>query len=137
MAQKFDLTIETRQLHLQVDMPHSLPLINADVSMIERVVTNLLDNAVRHSPQGSTIRLKVWQEEAQLQVEVSDSGPGIDEALREQLFQRPSVLGHQASREDRGGLGLLIVRRMLELHGGGIRLMDSVSGARFRFFVPL
>ncbi|HCT4966310.1 TPA: ATP-binding protein [Citrobacter koseri] len=137
VAQKFDLTIETRQLHLQVDMPHSLPLINADVSMIERVVTNLLDNAVRHSPQGSTIRLKVWQEEAQLQVEVSDSGPGIDEALREQLFQRPSVLGHQASREDRGGLGLLIVRRMLELHGGGIRLMDSVSGARFRFFVPL
>ncbi|HDS4827869.1 TPA: ATP-binding protein, partial [Citrobacter koseri] len=135
VAQKFDLTIETRQLHLQVDMPHSLPLINADVSMIERVVTNLLDNAVRHSPQGSTIRLKVWQEEAQLQVEVSDSGPGIDEALREQLFQRPSVLGHQASREDRGGLGLLIVRRMLELHGGGIRLMDSVSGARFRFFV--
>lgn len=75
-------------------MPHSLPLINADVSMIERVVTNLLDNAVRHSPQGSTIRLKVWQEEAQLQVEVSDSGPGIDEALRDQLFQRPSVLGH-------------------------------------------
>ncbi|HCC5756499.1 TPA: ATP-binding protein [Citrobacter koseri] len=137
VAQKFDLTIETRQLHLQVDMPHSLPLINADVSMIERVVTNLLDNAVRHSPQGSTIRLKVWQEEAQLQVEVSDSGPGIDEALREQLFQRPSVLGYQASREDRGGLGLLIVRRMLELHGGGIRLMDSVSGARFRFFVPL
>ncbi|SUX86450.1 sensor protein KdpD [Citrobacter koseri] len=137
VAQKFDLTIETRQLHLQVDMPHSLPLINADVSMIERVVTNLLDNAVRHSPQGSAIRLKVWQEEAQLQVEVSDSGPGIDEALREQLFQRPSVLGHQASREDRGGLGLLIVRRMLELHGGGIRLMDSVSGARFRFFVPL
>lgn len=137
VAQKFDLTIETRQLHLQVDMPHPLPLINADVSMIERVVTNLLDNAVRHSPQGSTIRLKVWQEEAQLQVEVSDSGPGIDEALRDQLFQRPSVLGHQASREDRGGLGLLIVRRMLELHGGGIRLMDSVSGARFRFFVPL
>lgn len=137
VAQKFDLTIETRQLHLQVDMPHSLPLINADVSMIERVVTNLLDNAVRHSPQGSTIRLKLWQEEAQLQVEVSDSGPGIDEALRDQLFQRPSVLGHQASREDRGGLGLLIVRRMLELHGGGIRLMDSVSGARFRFFMPL
>jgi signal transduction histidine kinase len=43
---------------------------------------------------------------------------------------------HQASRENRGGLGLLIVKRMLELHGGGIRLMDSVSGARFRFFVP-
>jgi len=137
VAQKFDLTIETRQLHLQVDMPHSLPLINADVSMIERVVTNLLDNAVRHTPQGGTIRLKVWQENTQLQVEVADSGPGVEAAMREQLFQRPSALSQKASREARGGLGLLIVRRMLELHGGGIRLMDATSGACFRFFVPL
>lgn len=137
VAQKFDLTIETRQLQLQVDMPHSLPLINADVSMIERVVTNLLDNAVRHTPQGGAIRLKVWQENAQLQVEVADSGPGVEEEMREQLFQRPSALSQKASREARGGLGLLIVRRMLELHGGGIRLMDAAPGACFRFFVPL
>ena len=53
------------------------------------------------------------------------------------MFQRPSALNPQAAREHRGGLGLLIVKRMLELHGGGIRLMESVSGARFRFFVPL
>ena len=57
--------------------------------------------------------------------------------LRDDLFQRPSALSAQASREDRGGLGLLSVKRMLELHGGGIRLVESVSGARFRFFVPL
>jgi Signal transduction histidine kinase len=81
--------------------------------------------------------MAVWQENEQLQVEVADSGAGIDAALRDGLFQRPSALNPQASRENRGGLGLLIVKRMLELHGGGIRLMDSVSGARFRFFVPL
>lgn len=137
VAQKFDLMIETRQLQLRVDMPHSLPLINADVSMIERVVTNLLDNAVRHTPLGGSIWLKVWQENAQLQVEVADSGPGVEEEMREQLFQRPSALSQKASREARGGLGLLIVRRMLELHGGDIRLMDAASGACFRFFVPL
>jgi signal transduction histidine kinase len=137
VAQKFDLAIVTRKLKLQVDMPRSLPLVNADVSMIERVVTNLLDNAVRHTPQGGTILLRVWQEDEQLQVEVADSGPGVEERLRDNLFQRPSALNSQASRENRGGLGLLIVKRMLELHGGGISLMDSVSGARFRFFVPL
>jgi signal transduction histidine kinase len=54
--------------------------------------------------------------------------------LRDDLFVRPSALNTQASRDNRGGLGLLIVKRMLELHGGGIRLMDSVSGARFRLF---
>lgn len=137
VAQKFDLAVETRQLQLHIDVPRHLPMVNADVSMIERVVTNLLDNAIRHTPQGGDIWLKVWQENEQLQVDVADSGPGIDTALQEQLFQRPSALSQQASRENRGGLGLLIVKRMLELHGGGIQLMDAEQGARFRFYVPL
>ena len=137
MAQKFDLAIETRQLKLKVDMPRGLPQVLADVSMIERVVTNLLDNAVRHTPVGGTIALRVWQEGAQLQVEVADSGPGVEQELRDQLFQRPSALNPKSVRENRGGLGLLIVRRMLELHGGGIRLMEASAGACFRFFVPL
>jgi len=137
VAQKFDLAVRTRNLQLHFEVPQQLPMVNADLSMIERVVTNLLDNAVRHTPPGGEIWLKVWQEGEQLQMEVSDSGPGIDESLREALFQRPSALSQQGAREDRGGLGLLIVRRMLELHGGGIRLMEAAQGARFRFFVPL
>ena len=137
VAQKFELTARTREVNLQIDVPGPLPLVNADVSMIERVVTNLLDNAMRHTPVGGEIRLAVWQENQQIQVEVADNGTGVDAALRDDLFQRPSALSAQASREDRGGLGLLIVKRMLELHGGGIRLVESVSGARFRFFVPL
>ncbi|EMF1894227.1 ATP-binding protein [Enterobacter roggenkampii] len=137
VAQKFELTARTREVNLHIDVPGPLPMVNADVSMIERVVTNLLDNAMRHTPGGGEIRLAVWQENEQLQVEVSDSGAGVDASLRDDLFQRPSALNIQASRENRGGLGLLIVKRMLELHGGGIRLMESASGARFRFFVPL
>ncbi|MDY1036522.1 two-component sensor histidine kinase [Enterobacteriaceae bacterium RIT714] len=137
VAQKFELTAQTRQLRLHIDVPGPLPQVFADVSMIERVVTNLLDNAVRHTPSGGDIRLTVWQENQQLQVEVSDSGPGIEASLRDELFQRPSALSQQASRENRGGLGLLIVKRMLELHGGGIRLMEAAGGARFRFYVPL
>ncbi|VTO28612.1 osmosensitive K+ channel histidine kinase KdpD [Klebsiella pneumoniae] len=128
VAQKFELTARTREVNLHIDVPGPLPLINADVSMIERVVTNLLDNAMRHTPVGGEIRLAVWQENQQLQVEVADNGAGVDAALRDDLFQRPSALSTQASREDRGGLGLLIVKRMLELHGGDIRLVESVSG---------
>ncbi|MBS0852205.1 two-component sensor histidine kinase [Enterobacter sp. JGM127] len=136
VVQKFDLIVQTRQLRLKIEVPQQLPMVNADLSMIERVVTNLLDNAVRHTPPGGEIWLKVWQEGEALQMEVSDSGPGIDAAMREELFQRPSALKPEA-REHRGGLGLLIVRRMLELHGGGIRLMEAEQGARFRFYVPL
>lgn len=119
MAQKFELTARTRELQLQIDVPGPLPLVYADVSMIERVVTNLLDNAIRHTPTGGKIRLAVWQENEKLQVEVADSGTGVDAALRDDLFQRPSALNPQATRENRGGLGLLIVKRMLELHGEG------------------
>ncbi|MEG0866600.1 MAG: ATP-binding protein [Hafnia sp.] len=137
VAQKFDLAVETCQIHLEIDIPHSLPIINADVSMIERVLTNLLDNAIRHTPQGGTIRLSAWQEETRMKVEVSDSGSGVETELREQLFRRPSALSQKALREARGGLGLLIVNRMLELHGGGIRLVDTGKGACFRFFLPL
>ncbi len=74
MAQKFELTARTREVNLHIDVPGPLPLINADVSMIERVVTNLLDNAMRHTPVGGEIRLAVWQENQQLQVEVADNG---------------------------------------------------------------
>lgn len=137
VAQKFELTAQTRQLRLHIDVPGPLPQVFADVSMIERVVTNLLDNAMRHTPSGGDIRLSVWQENEQLQVEVTDSGPGITASLRDELFQRPSALSQQASRENRGGLGLLIVKRMLELHGGGISLQDFEPGAKFRFYVPL
>ncbi|WP_404853851.1 sensor histidine kinase, partial [Escherichia coli] len=63
VAQKFELSIETRRLQLRIMMSHSLPLIRADISMIERVITNLLDNAVRHTPPEGSIRLKVWQED--------------------------------------------------------------------------
>ncbi|WP_233211030.1 ATP-binding protein, partial [Pseudoxanthomonas sp. KAs_5_3] len=80
-------------------------------------MTNLLDNAMRHTPTGGEVRLAVWQENARLQVEVADNGTGVDASLRNDLFERPSALNPQASRENRGGLGLLIVKRMLELHG--------------------
>lgn len=137
VAQKFELSIETRRLQLRIMMSHSLPLIRADISMIERVITNLLDNAVRHTPPEGSIRLKVWQEDNRLHVEVADSGPGLTEDMRTHLFRRASVLCHEPSEEPRGGLGLLIVRRMLVLHGGDIRLTDSTTGACFRFFLPL
>ncbi len=58
MAQKFELTARTREVNLHIDVPGPLPLINADVSMIERVVTNLLDNAMRHTPVGGR---SVWR----------------------------------------------------------------------------
>ena len=136
VAQKFDLMAETRDIRLLLELPTNLPLVYADLSMMERVLTNLLDNAVRHTPNGGKIYLRARQQDDQLMVEVEDNGSGVPGALRATLFQRPSVLDKASAGESRGGLGLMIVRRMLQLHGGDIRLVDAQPGACFRFTLP-
>lgn len=133
--QKFELTTERRQIQLRADIAPHLPLINADLSMMERVLTNLLDNAIRHSPDNSIIHLRLWVHEGMLSVSLHDQGPGIPAAIKTTLFHRPSVLNH--NQRNHGGLGLMIVQRMLQLHGGNIRLGDEPEGASFCFALPL
>ncbi|MGK9172663.1 HAMP domain-containing histidine kinase [Yokenella regensburgei] len=137
VAQKFDLMAETRAIRIHLELPVGLAQAYADLSMMERVLTNLLDNAIRHTPDGGIITLRTRQEAEQLVVEIEDSGAGIPMELRASLFQRPSVLDKPRAGESRGGLGLMIVRRMLQLHGGDIQLVDVRTGACFRFSLPL
>nr|WP_227508685.1 HAMP domain-containing sensor histidine kinase [Klebsiella aerogenes] len=137
VAQKFDLAIATREIRLRLELASGLPLVEADLSMMERVLTNLLDNAIRHTPHGGEIRLSSRLQGAQVVVEVADSGPGVAGELRANLFERPSVLEPGQQSASRGGLGLMIVRRMLQLHGGEIRLLEVPAGACFQFTLPL
>lgn len=139
VMQKFELTAQSRQHILTVDISAVLPTVLADLSMIERVLTNLLDNAIRHNPQGThtTIRVCHAHEAAELIVEVSDSGRGIPDALREGLFTRVTAL-RQLPHSLGGGLGLIVVQRMLELNGSQIQLVDDDrSGCTFRFRLPV
>lgn len=133
--QKFELAAEARRQRLVADMAPSLPVVEADLGMIERVLTNLLDNAIRHTPEGGEIRVCLRSAAAGVEVQVSDSGPGVPEALQQGLFTRPAGrVGWRYGPEVAGGLGLLIVRRILQLHGSDIRL-DTLpgAGAVFRF----
>lgn len=129
--EKFELTAESKQIALQASFAPQLPPVLADLGLIERVLTNLLDNALRHTPPGGSVCVAMALQDGRVQVTVSDTGPGIASELREGLFQRPFNVG--GSRRD-GGLGLLIVHRILELHGSAIRLADTTGqGAAFRF----
>lgn len=133
---KMELAAQTRRHQLVADLSPALPLVNADLGMIERVLTNLLDNAIRHTPEQGIIRVRVWLENSQLQVNISDSGPGIPHEIKQELFVRPSLL--HRSELAAGGLGLMIVRQILQLHGSDIRLTDNPQGgASFVFALPL
>ena len=132
--QKFELAAEARQVALQASFPPHLPAVSADLGMIERVLGNLLDNALRHTPPGGRIEVALAPQGDAVAVIVSDTGPGIAPELRESLFMKPFTVGG-ARRE--GGLGLRIVHRMLELHGSRIQLLDTTGqGASFRFVLP-
>ncbi len=130
--QKFELAAESRRQRLVADVAPGLPLVVADLGMIERVLTNLLDNAIRHTPQGGHIQVRLRRNGPGVEVLVSDTGPGIPARLQPALFTRPAF--HSSARDGSGGLGLIIVRRILQLHGSDIRLLPQAErGAVFRF----
>lgn len=129
--QKLELSAQARRQTLTADIPPGLPAVEADLGLIERVLTNLLDNAIRHTPEAGHISVTLRAAGDEVQVSVLDSGPGIAPERRANLFITPPALGSQ--RADSGGLGLLIVHRILQLHHRQIRLLDSREGALFVF----
>ena len=132
--QKFELPAEARHIRLRAGIPPRLPNVYADLGMIERVLTNLLDNAIRHTPANGEIDVDLAHKDGKVSVTVSDTGPGIPVEQREGLFERPFSSGgaHRG-----GGLGLLIVQRMLQLHHSQIRFIERAgTGTTFCFELP-
>ncbi|WP_326543126.1 sensor histidine kinase [Pseudorhodoferax sp.] len=131
LFQKFELAAEARRQRLVADIAPGLPVVHADLAMIERVLTNLLDNAIRHTPEGGEIAVRLLRGAAGVQVEVADTGPGIPRELQPVIFTRPAFA---SGGERGGGLGLMIVRRILQLHGSDIQLVPRPgAGAVFSF----
>lgn len=135
MFQKFELAAEARHQRLTPDIAPGLPVVSADLGMIERVLTNLLDNAIRHTPMGGEIVVQLRAQNAGVAVQVSDTGGGIPGALQKSLFMRPVFMsGSRTDSSRSGGLGLVIVQRILQLHGSDIqRVQLPGKGAVFCF----
>ncbi len=129
--QKCELMAGHKAIRLEAQVPREAVMVVADLGMIERVLTNLLDNAIRHTPPEGRVEVVLRREGERIVVVVGDSGPGIPAALLENLFRRPFAPGHD---QRNGGLGLLIVQRILHLHGSAIDLLtEPGKGAVFRF----
>ncbi|WP_428391846.1 sensor histidine kinase [Lichenicoccus sp.] len=101
-----------------------------DPELIGRAVDNLLANALSHTPAGGHVRLRAEMIAAGLRITVADTGPGVDPALRQRLFE-PFVTG----RADGTGLGLAVAREMAEAHGGSLTLSEAISAEQGASFV--
>ncbi|HTX63788.1 MAG TPA: ATP-binding protein, partial [Acidimicrobiales bacterium] len=119
-------------LGVTVDLQADLPPVDVDVVLMEQVLANLLDNAARHSPDGTPVRVAAEAHGDVVVLSVSDRGPGVPDAERERVFTMFSRLGAQG----RAGLGLAIARAFVEAHGQSIHVED-VPGGGARFVVTL
>jgi PAS domain S-box-containing protein len=122
-----------------VDIPKKLPPVYADQLRLERILYNLLENAVKYSPQGGEIRVSVKPEEEHLVIGVSDQGIGISPSDQAKLFGPFRRLEESKLNGVGGtGLGLLVCRRLAEAHGGRIWIeSEPGQGSTFFFTLPL
>jgi two-component system sensor histidine kinase KdpD len=122
---------------VSVELPATAPWIWADGSLIEQVLANLIENAVKYTVAGTPIHVRARPVGDALEAEVADEGPGLPTGTEEQVFEK----FYQAKREGAGGgvgLGLSICRIIVEAHGGSIRAVSAPQGgARFIFSLPV
>jgi len=147
VVQSYQIKAAQRGVQLRLaDNAHLGVKVVADIGLIERVLQNLVDNALRHTPAGGRVELTVQAEGDKVQVRVRDNGEGIAAADLPHVFERywsarsKSAAGgprDAGGAEGGSGLGLAIVRRILELHDSGIAVSSGPSeGTEFRFALP-
>ena len=122
---------------VQIELPSEVPLVRVDATLVEQVFVNLLENAAKFTPPGTTVTLRAAVRDGELEVSVEDTGPGLPPGDPDRLFAK----FHRGRTEDAiggAGLGLAICRAIVHLHGGRIWAeRRPESGAAFRFTLPV
>jgi len=131
---RLEVVLRDRPVH--TDIAKELPLVPMDDVLVEQILINLLENAVKYTPAGTTMEIRAWAEEDRAMVEVADRGPGLAAGDESRIFEK---FYRGAARDSRGaGLGLAICRAIVEAHGGRIWAQNRPDGgAAFRFFLPI
>jgi two-component system phosphate regulon sensor histidine kinase PhoR len=129
---------ERKGIALVTDIPAGAPAIETDQRALEQVLANLIDNAVKYCPQGSSVTLRAANGDGMVKLTVEDTGPGISEAHLPRLFERFYRVDAGRSRDVGGtGLGLSIVKHMVEAMGGDVTVRSTVGkGSAFEVKLP-
>jgi two-component system, OmpR family, phosphate regulon sensor histidine kinase PhoR len=136
-VERLRLQAERASLSLTVECPDDLPMVLADATRIQQVLVNLLHNAIKFTPTGGQVAVRVSQDERAVRFVVSDSGIGIAAEDLPRIFER--FYKADRSRASSGtGLGLAIARHLVEAHGGRIWAESKVGeGSSFYFTIPV
>jgi signal transduction histidine kinase len=131
------LEAEAKGVAVSASVPCGLVPARANPEKLQRVLSNLIQNAIRHTPADGSVVVRAEPVDAGIEVEIADSGAGIAPEDRERVFGAFYRGGAGAARTgDGAGLGLAVSRAIVEAHGGRIWVADSSRGARVRFSLP-
>jgi len=120
-----------------LNLPSDLPLISVEPTLIVQILSNLLENAAKYTPPGTTITICAVEREDSMMISVADDGPGFPPGDPERLFDK-FQRGRSESNIVGVGLGLAICRAAANLHGGNIRALNNPGGgARFEISLPV
>ncbi len=130
---------EAKRIALHAQLEPSLPIVLADPDRLAQVVSNLVSNAIKFSPEGASVGVRTRLVSGQIVVEVADNGPGIPQEEIGLLFQEFARLSNRPTAgEPSSGVGLSIARQLVEMHGGRIGVKSEVGkGSLFWFALPV
>ena len=138
VIQKFMLSATEQGIALAMESEDALPFVDADIAMIERVLENLISNALQHTPAGGHITVSLRRDASSIAVQVQDDGAGIDARDLPGVFDRFYRAGNSEGDTHHAGLGLAIARHIVRLHGGDIEVRSEINrGTRFVFTLPV
>jgi PAS domain S-box-containing protein len=130
--------IEARGHQLQVELPREGIELMADATRLAQTLGNLLNNAAKYTPSGGHIRLKAWQEGATAVIEIADDGVGIPPEMLDKVFSLFTQVGRTLDRAQGGlGIGLYLVRSLVEMHGGSVTAASEGPGRGSVFTVRM
>jgi signal transduction histidine kinase len=138
VVQEFQLRATERGVRLEAQLGVDFPFVEADIGMMERVLENLVENALRHTPAEGRVTVRLIPDDRLLHVEVEDTGCGIAAEDLPRIFERFYRVGTDRSTTEGSGLGLAISKRILELHGCPIEARSTPGqGTTFAFGLPV
>lgn len=136
VTQKFKLHARSKNITIDTNIPEKPVFVSADISLIQRVLENLIDNAIKYTPQGGNVEVNLGVGESTVATIVRDSGQGISAEEAKYIFERFYRIEKHRD-EDGTGLGLAIVKRIMQLHDSSISVKPAPDkGTIFSFDLP-
>jgi len=138
IIKKYEILVRRKNITIQPVFENNIMVVEADIALIERVLQNLIDNAIKFTPEGGKVTVKTDEVDRFIEISVTDTGSGIPEEQLPFVFDRYHIGDKRLSLDNQNtGLGLAIVKKILEIHDATIKLTSKINhGTSFAFKLP-